>query len=58
MWKALIKLVESWSYRCDHNYELVTQEQVYNNGKTNDTIPDKIYYKYRCTKCCDFKVLS
>ena len=21
MWKALVKLVESWSYRCEHDWE-------------------------------------
>ncbi len=27
MWKALIKLIESWSYRCDHDFELIKETQ-------------------------------
>lgn len=54
MWKALIKLVLSWSYRCEHDWENMVQNNVFNDGNT-DKIPDKIIYTYRCKKCCEFK---
>ncbi len=31
MWKALIKLVESWAYRCEHEWELVSKTNIYDN---------------------------
>lgn len=60
MWKALIKLVESWSYRCKHNYILestnnILDREMYKEGKE---VICRTEYIYRCTKCCDFKKLS
>ena len=53
MWKALIKLVEKWAYRCDHNWEFVKEVNVY--FSSNSELPYKTKLTYRCTKCCKFK---
>ena len=52
MWKALIKLVESWSYRCDHDWikeGSITTETRFGPGHY---CKNKII-TYRCTKCCE-----
>ena len=28
MWKAIIKLIEKWAYRCDHDWQLVEQRNI------------------------------
>jgi hypothetical protein len=53
MWEAIIKWIESRSYRCDHNYELIMQDKLYENHKSK--MPHAEIFAYRCTKCCDFK---
>jgi hypothetical protein len=52
MWKALIKLIEKWSYSCDHNWE--NEKEVKTFNRFSD-IPHIIEVTYRCTKCCKFK---
>lgn len=55
MWKALIKLVNKWAYRCDHEWEaLKTFEVKYDE---NSTIPYRFIYTYRCKKCCEVKTI-
>ena len=53
MWKALIKLVESWSYRCDHEWVKEAETRVF--ATEDSKLPYKTKYVYRCTKCCDIK---
>ena len=53
MWKAIVKWIESKSYRCEHDWELVVQNDVY--FSSSDKMPHTTRYTYRCTKCCDFK---
>ena len=57
MWKALIKLVEKWSYRCDHDWVLVKEVKVFDEHKSTG-LPRDLVYAYRCTKCCEFKKLK
>jgi hypothetical protein len=56
MWKALIKLVETWGYRCEHDYELVHTAEIFSDP--TDTTPNSIQFLYRCTKCCESKTLN
>jgi hypothetical protein len=56
MWEAIIKWIESKSYRCKHNWELVSKNNVY--WSSEDKIPSKIVHIYRCTKCCESKKIS
>ena len=56
MWKALIKWVESWSYRCDHEWD---------NGNVNSAYQfptDKHPYErrvtYICKKCKESKKVT
>lgn len=57
MWEALIKLVEKWSYRCEHDWESLAKTNIYLDGD-KDKLPIKITRTYRCTKCCEFKRLD
>jgi len=50
MWKALIKLVESWSYRCKHDWEQIGKANIFINAK--DRMPYKSTVTYRCKSCC------
>ena len=36
MWKALIKLVERLSYRCEHDWFFVKENKVYMGDNTNE----------------------
>ena len=57
MWEALIKLVEKWAYRCEHDWEELDKFAVYRTdlyGKTEKG-PYKHKVTYRCRKCCDTK---
>ena len=56
MWKVLIKWVESWSYRCEHDWEVIDKTAVY--SKPDDKMPYQINYSYRCKKCCEFKKIT
>lgn len=60
MWKALVNLVNRWSYRCDHKYELIEERNIldremYNNGIEISTRTEHIYF---CNKCGDSKKIS
>ena len=60
MWKALIKLVEKWSYRCEHNWEKEHSTSVYHSSyNSNDTsaVPLRVERTYVCTKCMASKKL-
>ena len=53
MWKALIKLVESWSRRCDHEWVKEAEIDIYQYEDSK--MPCKKKITYRCTKCCKIK---
>jgi hypothetical protein len=53
MWEALIELVKKWSYRCNHEFELIEESEVldremYNRGIRIAASTSKIYF---CAKC-------
>lgn len=50
MWKVLIKLVESFSYRCPHKWELLEKHKI--------KFSNNILWIYRCEKCCKAKKIS
>lgn len=57
MWKALIKLIESWSYRCEHEWEClekrnVLDREMYEKGVE---INARTEWTYCCKKCCESK---
>lgn len=56
MWKALIKLIEKWAYRCEHNWIEIDSADVYEHDGSKR--PYKTVYAYKCTKCCDHKVIT
>ena len=58
MWKALIKLVEKWAYRCKHNWIKENTQEVYDSGKSNSELPKKIIRTYVCDKCLKYKQIS
>lgn len=53
MWKALIKLVESWAFRCEHDWEQLTPHDIYSsNYRPGDNdVPIMTKIVHRCTKC-------
>lgn len=53
MWKALIKLVEKWAYKCKHNWKLEEKVNIYQYYTSK--LPYKIKTIYRCHKCCEVK---
>lgn len=55
MWKALIKLVEKWSYRCPHDWELIKEMRSMDRRYKKGDLPEKVIMHYRCKKCCEFK---
>lgn len=56
MWKALIKLVEKWAYRCEHDWEKITETQTYHTDE--DKFPHTRKYVYRCKKCGDPNIIK
>ena len=60
MWKALIKLVEKWAYRCEHNYELVSQSNIMDREmfEKGVEVNARTEFLYRCTKCMDSKKID
>jgi len=56
MWKALIKLVEKWGYRCDHEFEMVMQVDNYSPIYDSDK-PETITQNYVCSRCGEHKKL-
>jgi hypothetical protein len=56
MWEALIKLVESWSYRCKHDWEQVGRSNTF--FTSTDRMPYKTTVTYRCTSCCASKQID
>ena len=53
MWKALIKLVEKWAYRCDHKWELINQSNILDREmyEKGIKINARTEYTYVCKKC-------
>lgn len=53
MWKALIKLVEKWGYRCDHKWKLINQSKILDREmyKKGIEINARIEFTYVCEKC-------
>jgi len=54
MWKAIINWINSKAYRCEHNYELIKEIDVVTPGYQ---YPLQTKWIYRCTKCCDSKII-
>ena len=53
MWKALIKLVESWGHRCEHKFVKVDETAVYET--VNSKMPHTRKYIFMCAKCGEIK---
>ncbi len=53
--KAIVKLIEKWAYRCEHDWELVTKSKHYNERSLSHDMLTHVDYHYRCTKCCEHK---
>ena len=55
MWKALIELIKSKAYRCEHEWERINETEFY-----TETSKMPVYRKfaYRCTKCCESKIIK
>ena len=49
MRKALIKLIESWAYRCAHDWKKINTTNVFFSSA--DKFPYSTKITYRCTKC-------
>ena len=60
MWKAIIKLIEKWAYRCDHNWELAEKKNILDREmyEKGIEINARTEYLYRCTKCMESKKIS
>ncbi len=57
MWKALIKLVERLSYRCEHDWHLEQENKVYESHNTG-RLPIRIERTYICKKCMKVKKIK
>lgn len=57
MWKALVKLVEKWSYRCDHEWELLRTSRVLDREmyKKGIEIASETQSTFICKKCLNSK---
>lgn len=55
MWKALIKLVEKWAYRCEHDWELISEMEVVNK---ECQYPVEQRKTFMCNKCGDFQQIK
>ena len=55
MWKALIKWVESWSEKCDHDWEFLLKSEKHIFSSKD---PYRIQFIYRCTVCCESKKIN
>jgi len=53
MWKALIKLVEKWSYRCDHKFQVVDSIRRYETEYCK--MPIKKTIVFMCERCGQIK---
>jgi hypothetical protein len=60
MWKALIKLVEKWSYRCDHTWTQLYQTNVLDREmfKKGIEVNSHTKYVYICEKCLEHKKIE
>ena len=56
MWELIKKWIESKSYRCEHDWEMVKEIAVYNYQ--TDKMPTYTKFIYRCTKCCESKTIK
>lgn len=56
MWKALIKLVEKWAYRCEHDWELIDDVRVFKEPTSE--LPMVANKTYVCKKCIDSKTIK
>ena len=60
MWKALIKLVEKWAYRCDHDFKLIDTRNKYETNSIEDKkvmLPFESRKTYMC-KCGKIKSIK
>lgn len=56
MWKAIINWINSKAYRCEHNWEEVSTVSVYDDPFNK--MPCQTKWIYRCTKCCESKIIK
>jgi hypothetical protein len=56
MWELIKKWIENKSYRCEHNWELLTEKDVYLTS--SDKMPHMTKFVYRCKKCCKSKTIK
>ena len=56
MWKALVKWVESWSYRCNHDWEDYGKTKTFDEWGSKH--PIKIEQTFICKKCKDSKTVN
>jgi hypothetical protein len=56
MWKAIINLINSKAYRCEHNWEKIDEVNVYWTEKSK--LPHRTKHTYRCTRCCEGKTIK
>ncbi len=57
MWRSLIKLVERLAYRCEHNWHLEQETNIYKSHNT-DELPIIIERTYVCKKCMKVKKIT
>jgi len=55
MWKAIIKLIKKWAYRCNHKFELIDQIRVYHYELD---VRIRVEYLFICKKCGKSKVIK
>ena len=56
MWKALVKWVESWSYRCEHDWEDYGKSKTF--GEYGEKHPIAITQTFICKKCKESKTVN
>lgn len=56
MWKAIINYINSKSYRCKHNWELINEVHVYESSDSK--FPHTTKMTYMCYKCGNHKTIK
>lgn len=55
MWKALIKVVEKWAYRCEHDWKKIKKIDVMD---PRYKYPIETNVTYACKKCYESKKIK
>lgn len=56
MWKALIKLVEKWAYRCEHDWSKEEEVKIYSTEDSK--MPHSSKHLFVCKKCMETKIIT